>query len=262
MDRHCKNCDKMLYAGDEYCSKCGSRWVDFRLTPRSVVNEVSELYLGLDNKFILTMVNIVRFPEDVICGYIAGVRKRYMSPVNFYILSLTLVGLQVFILKRFGTDGNNDDLFQLSESQVKSIEAIMDYTGLFSTLNLPIYALAGYLVYKNLRTFNFTEHFIFSLYIWGFYNIITTIFTLPIVILPSEFGLLTLLPILFNIFHVFYAYKRIFRLSLGRSFLKAVFYSFIVSTLFFFLIIIAIIIVGLFLVNFFPEYLEAFKPQA
>ena len=170
-----------------------------------------------------------------------------------------MVGVQIFVIKHFGADLQNDQLFPMNESHVRATEAVMDYLGLISTINLPLYALSGYLTYKNLKQYNFTEHLIFSSYIWGFYNIVTTIFTLPIIFLPSEFGLLTLLPVPLSIFHIFYGYHRIFNLSWGRSVLKAFIYLIISSIQFFILFVFLVVIIVFVLLQFFPEYLESIK---
>ncbi|MGB5982242.1 MAG: DUF3667 domain-containing protein [Nonlabens sp.] len=262
MDRHCKNCDQLLYAGHNFCCNCGSKYVDFRLTPRSVLNEVSERYIGFDNRFLRTMVGLVRFPEDVINGYIYGLRKRYMNPINFYVLSLTFVGVQIFIFKNFGNDSSTSGLFVPNEAQTKMFEAILDYTGLLSTLNLPLYALVGYWVYKNLRIYNFTEHFIFHTYIWGFYNIVTTILVVPIIVLPAEWAMLSFLAFPLSVIHVFYAYHRVLKTSLDRTMVKAVVYILVFSVVLIILLLVAIVLGTIVVVKFFPELIESFKATA
>ena len=35
-DRHCKNCNSLIYAGKSYCSDCGAKWIDNRITIKQV----------------------------------------------------------------------------------------------------------------------------------------------------------------------------------------------------------------------------------
>jgi len=46
-------------------------------------------------------VQLFKAPEDVIVGYINGVQKKYINPISFFGLALTLSGLSIFIIKKF-----------------------------------------------------------------------------------------------------------------------------------------------------------------
>ncbi|MGB5982243.1 MAG: DUF3667 domain-containing protein [Nonlabens sp.] len=222
MDRHYKNCDKMLYAGDDFCSKCGSRWVDYRLTPREISREFSNKYLGADNKFLATMLALITMPEDVINGYITGQRKRYVNPANFYLIGLTLIGIQLFILKNFspellGYNTETTDTFAISV-----FNYLYDYFGLWTTVLMPAYIITGYLVFMNLKKYNFSEHLIFYVYAFGFSNILFALCTPLLLIFDIEFLILFAMTTVFNLVQITYYYKRVFNLNWSRLILKMI----------------------------------------
>ncbi len=86
-DRHCKNCNSLIYAGKTYCSDCGAKWIENQITMRNVANDFSDMYLGWDNKFLITFLDLFRSPGQVINGYINGHRGKYLEAVRYILLS-------------------------------------------------------------------------------------------------------------------------------------------------------------------------------
>lgn len=98
---NCKNCHTELLQEDDYCRKCGGKVIRNRLSFKNLFEHLSETFFNYDNKLLRTFVQLIKNPEDVIVGYIDGVRKKYINPISFFGLSLTLSGLSIFILKKF-----------------------------------------------------------------------------------------------------------------------------------------------------------------
>lgn len=227
MERNCKNCKKLLYAQQNYCSHCGSKWVEYRLTPRKITTELSNRYLGTDNVFLVTILGLLRYPEDVINGYISGQRKKYVNPINFYLISLSLVGLQIFILKHFAPDTLGMNIAELNNGQNNTGQSIesyseffYDYIGAFTTFFLPAYALSGYIVFLDIKKYNLTEHLILYVYVFGLVNIVTFLAT-PLMIgfdIPYQIVSLGLTPLIF--LQVAWYYKRCFKLDIQQTVLK------------------------------------------
>jgi hypothetical protein len=216
--------------------------VDYRLTPRKITTDLSQRYLGTENVFLVTILGLLRYPEDVIIGYISGLRKKYVNPANFYFISLTLIGLQIFILKHVAPDTLGISELGEEEDIKTFISYFYDYIGLYTTFFIPAYALTGYIVFLDSKKYNFSEHLIFSIYVFGLLNILTFLFT-PFMIgfdIPYMVILLVLTPLTFLQFAWYY--KRCFQLSFGQTALKSliavVVFQFVVS--FYVLIFIAI----------------------
>jgi len=135
----------------------------------------------------------------------------------------------------------------------------MDYVGLIGTINLPIYALVAFIVYKNCRKYNFTEHLILLVYIFGFFNIYSSILTVIGVYLGVDFVFISLILSPLPFFHMFYAYHKIFEISLQRSILKAVFYFLLSGLIYSIVIVVMSLLVAFIIAEFYPEFIESLK---
>ncbi|WP_158441673.1 DUF3667 domain-containing protein [Nonlabens dokdonensis] len=247
----------MLYARQNFCSNCGSKWVDYRLTPKRIVTEVSNRYLGTDNVFLVTLIALLKYPEDVIDGYIKGQRKKYVNPASFYLISLTLIGLQIFILKHIAPDTLGFGDLKDAESVQTYVGYFYDYIGLFTTFFIPAYALTGYLVFIDTRKYNFSEHLVFCIYIFGFINILTFLLTPLVIGFTIDYQVISLIITPLTIVQFAWYYKRCFQLNLGQIVLKtliAMIVFQIISVIY--LIFFVVIIIGLtFLIR--PELLKS-----
>ncbi|WP_164510842.1 DUF3667 domain-containing protein [Nonlabens xiamenensis] len=225
----------------------------------SVTAEFSERYLGTDNVFLKTLVDLFIRPHKVINGYINGQRKTYVNPASFYFISLTLIGLQVFLLKRFfpellGLNGLSDqkNIFQL-------MNFFYDYMGLLTSIFIPAYALTGWIVFLDIKKFNFAEHIVFYIYVLGWFNIVIAISTPLIMLFNIPYSFMSFLISLFSVVMIAWSYKACFQLNFGQTLLKTLFAILLygVVQLIFILIIISIVMAGLYF--FSPETLTDFK---
>ncbi len=217
----------------------------------------------MDNRFLRTFLFLIRYPEDVINGYITGRRRGYVSPLNFYLITVSLLGLQIFLLRQFAPDTLQIESIAKGSDQVfvSVMDTIYDYYGFFNTLNLPIYTLTGYLIYKNLKKYNFTEHFIFNLYVFAILNIIAFLLTIPMLIFQINYGIVGVVLTPVTIIYLFYAYGRSLRLSTWRTLLKAVLYIHLLGLFLGMLILLVVMIGAWYVIRFQPEWIELLKPQ-
>ena len=100
MDRICKNCESPLLAENNYCNVCGARVIHNRLSFKILFAQFTEEFLNYDNKFFKTFIHLFSRPEEVILGYMKGVRKRYANPVSYFAIALSLTGLWMFIVNK------------------------------------------------------------------------------------------------------------------------------------------------------------------
>ena len=101
MKMNCKNCNTNLSSDSDYCNKCGGKIIRNRLTIRNLFQHFSETFLNYDNKFLQTVKNLFVKPEDVIGSYGDGTRKKYINPISFFAISLTISGVYLLIFKKF-----------------------------------------------------------------------------------------------------------------------------------------------------------------
>uniref|UniRef100_UPI004049B00F DUF3667 domain-containing protein n=1 Tax=Gelidibacter sp. TaxID=2018083 RepID=UPI004049B00F len=223
---NCKNCQTALSAESDFCYKCGGKVIRNRLTIRNLLNYFLETFFNYDNKFIQTIVNLIINPKEVIDGYINGTRKKYIEPLAFFAISVTISGLYLFIIKKYFPDlFDFSDAFG-SDSQKEFGKKITDITTeYYSLLNftiIPALALISRIVFFNKR-YNYTEHLALFFYTMPLFSIFSTVFTLLIVLaIPTKLMSISLgLYAVFFLYHCF-VFKQIFSLSFKQLVIKII----------------------------------------
>ena len=221
---NCKNCEISLTETDDYCKSCGSKVIRNRLTIRNLFEHFSEQFLNYDNKFLKTFIHLFTKPEAVIGGYINGTRKKYISPISFLAISLTISGIYFFFFKEKFTELINNSEFYVSDGQQKLTEAITNFTTEYNSLLyfviIPVLALISLVVFFN-KKYNFTEHVVIYLYSMSLSSIISIVLTVLILLTTSDYYLLlsVFIYIFMFVYHE-YILKRIFNLSMKQLLVK------------------------------------------
>lgn len=211
--------------------------INNRLTFKNLFNYFVETFLNYDNKFLQTIINVIVNPKDVIDTYINGTRKRYIEPLAFFAISLTISGLYIFVVRKYFPE-----LFEFSElyttdAQKKFANKITNFTTEYiSLLNfaiIPALALISRIVFYNSR-YNYTEHLVINFYTMSLFSMFSVVITLLIAaFFPTS--LLTISGMLYIIFFIYYCYlmKQLFDLSFKQLLVKI--FIFIPLFLFFYL---------------------------
>jgi hypothetical protein len=163
MIMHCKNCYTELQEAFDYCSSCGGKVVRKRLTLKNLFEHLSETFFNYDNKLLRTIIDLCKKPEEVISTYIEGVRKRYVNPVSFFGLSLTLSGLSVFLIQKFYLDYidivawmSSLEIFNnpISQKALANYSAsdTMEYSSLIYSAIVPVFGLISWVVFGTRNT--------------------------------------------------------------------------------------------------------------
>jgi hypothetical protein len=259
---NCKNCHTELEQNDDYCKSCGGKVIRNRLTLKNLFEHLSETFFNYDNKLLRTIIDLLKTPESVIDGYVEGIRKRYVNPISFFGLSLTITGLSIVIIKKFYAQYLDfSRLFEgvnLPQSPVSTNSTdYLEYNSLFYFVIVPLFALLSWIVFIN-KKYNYTEHVIIYLYTMALLGLFSAIVgQIVLFTIPENYFLFGLLfyPIMF--IYTSYALKRIFGLSFGQLLIKALFFF----VLFFATYIIVTIIVGIimFFNGSFDEMIETKK---
>lgn len=257
---NCKNCHTELDEQDDYCGRCGGKVIRKRLSFKNLFEHLSETFFNYDNKLLRTFVQLFREPEDVITGYINGVRKRYINPISFFGLSLTISGLSLYIIKKFYIQhlefaekfgGINKEIFDQTSS------GIFEYNSLFYSFLIPLFAFISWIVFLN-KKYNFTEHIIIYLYSLSMLSVLLAFAAqIVLMLIPDSYFTFSLLtwPLMF-IYHC-YILTRIFKLSFGDLLLRSI----IFLALFFVAYILTSIIAFVIMLMTGTINLEDFRPK-
>ena len=160
----CKNCAVSLRTDYSYCPACGAKVIRNRITAKSLFYDFTERFFNLDNTFLTTFRDMFRRPEIVIDGYIKGVRKKYLNPISYITIALTVTGIMVFFIKKSFPEGMDFDLFNTGvyskESSKKLTNFMTTYYTFLFLLYIPILASCSWLSFRH-KKYNFTENVVY-----------------------------------------------------------------------------------------------------
>lgn len=254
---HCKNCDTKLKATQNYCDACGAKVIRNRLTFKVLIHQINEQFLSIDNKFLKTLIALFTKPEDVIDGFINGLRKKYINVITYYAIALTILGFQMFLIKNLFPDFLEaqsslfDESFKLgskgNENPFSNFSQYFnDYQGVVFSIFMPFIAVGTWLIYIDKKRYNYTEHLVINLYLTAQ----TIIFNFIVYILLAVFNIQNYLVVSFiltppMILYGAYVFKRLFRSSFLNAVLRYIaayiIYTFVFSVIMFGIILILVI---------------------
>lgn len=164
-------CMKCLNCGHEheakYCPECGQPAVVRRLTFGNLVQDVQERFLGVDNLFMRTFVDLWKQPGKVARTYFAGNRRKYIGPGGYLLLMLSLMLLiydmasvdAAKFYNQVAADINADTEISSRQAMVqqKIANFVNTHMRLINFALLPFYALLSMLFFRK-HQLNFVEH--------------------------------------------------------------------------------------------------------
>jgi len=224
----CKNCSTILKKDFNYCSNCGARIIHNRLTFKNLSHDITERYFDLDNTFLRTFIHLFTKPELVIDGYISGIRRKYLNPISYLGIALTLSGLLYFLMQKvFVLEGMDMDVFNQGvnpEFYKKIMPIIYDFSSLVFILFIPIFAIAGWLTF-NKRGYVFSEYLVVMFYTLAQFSILSFLISLIVLILdPQNYMMMSTIMIPLMFIYSVYVMQRINKLSTGQFILRTCLY--------------------------------------
>ncbi|WP_260847851.1 DUF3667 domain-containing protein [Algibacter amylolyticus] len=227
---NCKNCNTNLDQLSIYCHNCGGKVIKNRLTLKNIAQHLGETFFNYDNTLIMTIICLIKAPEQVIDSYVKGVRKRYINPISFFGISLTLTGFTIFIIRKFyknALDVSNlfDSTAMYSDKASQDLIASssdfsLDYSSLIYASLIPLFAIISWILF-NKKKYNFTEHLVIYMYSMSLYSIFSAILGLLILVINANYYLAfsTYFYIATLLYHC-YLLKRLFNLTFKEIVLK------------------------------------------
>ncbi|WP_282044418.1 DUF3667 domain-containing protein [Winogradskyella flava] len=213
---NCKNCQTELQEPDDYCKSCGGKVIRKRLTFRNLFEHLSETFFNYDNKLLRTIIHLFKQPEDVIVGYIDGVRKKYVNPVSLFGLALTLSGIYILVVNKYFPEMFDFSTLTVEgqeEFQQKNMQFVQEYQSIIVMLYVPIYALMAKLVFFDKKKFNYTELLVVFIYIQAQISIVSSVIVIALGVLGLSSGIVGMAMIPLMILYSAYCLKRIYNLN-------------------------------------------------
>lgn len=169
---NCSNCGTFLTG--KHCHECGQKANVHRVTLHDLFHEVWHVLTHTDKGIFRLIIDLALRPVSVYEGYFNGQRKKYFSPVLFFLVTagiLAFLSTYVFDYEDKVTHMNNEYgrvMFHLTKYR--------------ALILLPFEALLLWAVFR--RWFNLAEVTVFMLFCLGF------IYTIRIALIPVYFPLI------------------------------------------------------------------------
>jgi len=192
----CANCDAPLQPAFDYCPACGQTTHLHRINGHHLAHELLHFFTHADKGIFFLIKELAVRPGIVAREYIAGRRKKYFSPFNFFFI---VIGLFVLTLSFFQTMEKPNNFGPLRAAtqtipdvvvrqrrlhKIERMEAsarfVDKYSNFVSMVAAPIAAFIFFLFYRK-RGYNFSEHLIVCLYMAGFAGLVFIIFFAPLI---------------------------------------------------------------------------------
>ncbi|MGJ8666743.1 MAG: DUF3667 domain-containing protein [Patiriisocius sp.] len=262
---NCKNCESELSENNNYCSECGAKVIDRRLTIGFFISELRENFFSIDsNRPLRTLIDLVFKPATVIDGYINGVRKKYLNPFGYFTLAITLSGIFYYVLNNFFPElleatvnfGDRIPTEEEKEAAKNTFSTIFEYQTFIFFLSVPIMALLSKLIFLKNKKYNYIEHLIINLYAYSTTSIILvslyflTFWNVHLYQIASFFGSFLLLG------YYVYVLQQLYNLSALQTILKTILFLAILFT------ITIVIIVILYSTGALDKFIEQAIEQA
>jgi hypothetical protein len=230
---------------------------------RNLIAHFSEQFLNYDNKLLLTFIHLLTKPGVVIRTYLSGTRKKYVNPISYFTIAITLGGLQMFLLAKYFPEALDiSDITAKGQEQFSNswMKTMQEYQSVLLMALVPGYALISKTVFFNYKAYNYTEHLVMYIYILSQITIITFLPTLILVACDFTIGNITPYNLIFQIVFAAYCSKRIFELNGKKIILKTLLFL-LVLAVYYLIFTILFVIILVVIYGGFKEFVEATKPS-
>jgi hypothetical protein len=264
---NCKNCEAKITEADKFCSQCGGKIIRERITFKTFISDAFWKAIGWDNKFLQTVKHLIIKPHIILSAYISGVRKRYVNPIAFFAIGMTvsLITFNIFQdhflelsgvadvqiqdnvdlpsqpIVDFGTGTAAPVSPEEIEAQMQVIahvqKTILKYFNIYSFALLPLYTFVGFLVFRKKN--NYTEHLIISAYAQGLLFLTTALFFLLTMYFDNR---LYQYNVVLMVLYYTYAYGKLYQLGFWKSILYLLKFIAVTLLLMIFLALIGVLI--------------------
>lgn len=232
---NCKNCGSKLRTDYSYCPDCGAKVIRNRITVKNLWFDIIDRYFNLDNTFLKTFLHLFTKPQVVIEGYIDGIRRKYLNPISYLGISLTLSGFLVFLMKK-NAEVLNFDVFGSGLSQNyrdKVFGIVFDYQAVLFILYIPMMAIASWLCFQH-KPYNFSERIVIFMYSLAHFSLFTFLpSTFVLLMIPEKYLSISFFSILLMYLYSGYVIKKISNES-GIEVLSKIVLFYIIFTFFYF----------------------------
>jgi hypothetical protein len=257
----CIYCEKEVVG--TFCHHCGQKQGVHRIEWRYLFEDLQKRFFGFDNNFLRTLRDLTVSPGTVIGSTLKGIRVKYVGPVGYFFLMVTLFALIISIFDINLWEASSQIASGISEPKNAGQEALQRQMGegiysnfrLFSFVMMPFFILALWLIFKN-KKYNLLETSVVMFYAQGHTMLISLIAILVYHFGDVKFVYVYASPI--SYFYISFVCASFYQGNAVWNFVKGL----IAIVLGFVFLIFLGMVVAFFYLILNPEVLEQFQQQA
>jgi len=200
----CLNCGTTRTGS--YCSHCGQKFVEDGLTARRVLRDFAERAFDLDQGLLYTIRSLITDPGLVSRNYVEGLRRPYVNPLGYLILT---VALSVVVVNVIGdqllevmfapfAESENDSAIMGDMTAAEFFDTFIEPSITYMTIGMAV-PMAGviWFFYRSSHRYTFTETLVPVIFACAQATLYSTVFYPAMILLPRNIGfVLTQLAIL------------------------------------------------------------------
>jgi hypothetical protein len=95
--KKCVNCG--TESEGNYCYNCGQKLENTAVSWKAISSDISDRWIGLDTKFLRTVVDLTIRPGKAIRSYLSGNRVRYVGPLGYFMVMSAILVIIAEILQ-------------------------------------------------------------------------------------------------------------------------------------------------------------------
>ncbi|MBS1536074.1 MAG: DUF3667 domain-containing protein [Flavobacteriaceae bacterium] len=190
METSCKNCATQLVENYHFCPNCGQKTPLHRLSMHEVFHEAFHYFTHADKSFLVLLKELIYKNGRVAKEYVEGKRKKYFSPLNFFMI---VAALNLIAMTADGVEEKHDVLkenpelmqmdatskqhmIQMYERQYEATHFIRTHANKTVLVSLPFMAFIFWLFYRK-EKYNYTEHLVAGMFMYAFCTLIFVVLT-------------------------------------------------------------------------------------
>ena len=208
-----------------------------------MANEFGERVLSIDNSLWRTYIDLWRKPDEVIRGFLGGLRKRYFNALNYFTLGVTVSGFQVFVMKKFYPDTMNVLYNENVQFAQMLNDGLIEYQPVVLFSTIPILALLAYVSFMGLKKYNYTEQLIIQLYTYSHLAIHAALLGILFMVLGMNYIFLSVLTIPLYLIYNTVVYKKLYALNWGGILVRLALFVGVSMVLYIITVIVTLILV-------------------
>jgi len=164
MKKHCLNCGHPVH--ENFCSNCGQAVGVQKITWKSFSEEFIHTFTHGEKSILGTTGMLFRHPGKMLDEYIKGKRKKYHSPIGYFLILLALsVIFQRIVISKVGFH----PVFRegVTFDNIESVEAFIKHGTWLYIFTFPFSAAIFYFLLTR-PTYSYIESLVITIYAFSF----------------------------------------------------------------------------------------------